>query len=476
VNSGTVQQHTQTITSSASNQGAQGTFQGPVIFNQLGDPTPQLLDHLADALRIYRQRLRERQGNQRRPTVERPYKFLDFFDLEDADVFYGRTTEIEQVYQLQDRSRLAVLHAPSGAGKTSLLQAGLLPRLLKDTCLPIYIRTGSHPLYTFCQELLPPTDWASALTEKPFVEILSALNKALPQAGLRCLVLIFDQFEELFVGTERAMRTPVAMAFKEVLARDLAVSLLVSIRGDYLYRLGEFNTAIPSILNNQELLEAMSKERAEEAITRPLLAFYPPRHYAPDLLPVLLTDLATGHEAGVALPHLQIVCTELYRRQPADEHTITLELYEQIGRAVGILGGYLKDRLRWLGDQEELARTVLKELVSSEATRRQVSEEKLCQRCVHQAGDLAEVLTILVEQRILRRLDDEDVYEVAHEYLIEEVRQWLDAGDFEVKRAQDMLEREVAHYRAYGMLIPKERLAILVEHRQQLQVDDPRAC
>jgi HEAT repeat protein len=468
-------QPSQDIHNEQPNQGAQGTFHGPVIFNQHGQPTPELLDHLADALRLYHQRLRERQANQRTPNIERPYKFLDFFELEDAGVFYGRTTEIEQVYQLQERSRLAVLHAPSGAGKTSLLQAGLLPRLLKDTCLPIYIRTGTHPLHTFYQQLLSLTDWASALTEKPFVEVLSALSVALPQAGLRRLVLIFDQFEELFVGTARAIRTPVAAAFKEVRAREIAVSLLISIRGDYLYRMGEFNAAIPSILNNQELLEAMSKERAEEAITRPLLAFYPPRHYAPDLLSVLLTDLSTGHETGVALPHLQIVCTELYRRLPADEHTITLAHYEQVGRAVGILGDYLKERLRWLGDQADLARAVLKELVSSEATRRQVSEASLQQRYADRADDLTEVMTVLVEQRILRRLEGENriiAYEVAHEYLLEEVRHWLDEGDFEVKRAQEMLEREVASYEAYGMLIPKDKWEILTKHREKLRLGD----
>jgi hypothetical protein len=107
----------QHITNQSDIRGAQGQFHGPVTFNQFGQPTPALLDHLADALRAAHQRLRDRYANQRAPTVNHPYKFLDFFELEDAHVFYGRDAEIEQVFQLQQHSRLAVLHAPSGAGK-----------------------------------------------------------------------------------------------------------------------------------------------------------------------------------------------------------------------------------------------------------------------------------------------------------------------------------------------------------------------
>jgi formylglycine-generating enzyme required for sulfatase activity len=453
-----------------------GVNTGIMIFNQYGQPAPELLDHLVHALRAYHQRLRERQANQRPPTSERPYKFLDYFDLEDVNVFHGRATETEQVYQLQQRSRLAVLHAPSGAGKTSLLQAGLMQRLLKETCLPVYVRTGASPLHTFYQQILPPADWATALMNKPLVDVLSALDAALQQAGLQRIVLIFDQFEELFVGTTREARARLAQDLKDVLTRELAVSLLISIRDDYLSRLGgEFNRVMPSILNNQQRLDAMNPSGAVQAMTLPLLTLPQPREFASDLLSVLLADLTVEYDSGVTLPHLQIVCTELYRRQPPNERTITREAYDQAGRAAGILGGYLNERLRWLGDQQELARAVLKELVSSEATRRQVRETRLQQRYADQADHLAEVLTTFVEQRILRRLDDEEgsAYEVAHEYLIEEVRQWLDEDDFEVKRAQDMLAQEVANYRAYGTLIPPDRLKILQDHWQQLQFDDP---
>jgi formylglycine-generating enzyme required for sulfatase activity len=265
---------------------------------------------------------------------------------------------------------------------------------------------------------------------------------------------------------------------KEVSEHDFNVSLLVSIRDDYLSLLGGyFNSAIPSILNNQQRLEMMGRKQAERAITRPLVDLKPSCSYAPDLLPVLLSDLAAGYDTGVALPHLQIVCTELYklyRRQVANEGSITLQLYDQAGRAAGILSNYLIERMRQLGHRAELARAVLKELVSSEAIRRQVSEVSLHQCYTHQAHDMREVLRILVDQRILRRLEDDEgsVYEVAHEYLIQEVRQWLDDSDFEVKRARDMLKREVESYRSYGMLIPHNRLAILAEHRTQLQIDN----
>ena len=85
-----------------------------------------------------------------------------------------------------------------------------------------------------------------------------------------------------------------------------------------------------------------------------------PVKYERDLLDQLLHDLARG---GVKLPHLQIICTELYRALAEGEMQITLASYEELGGAEGILTGYLNSVLkRQPTRRQALAKEILKEL------------------------------------------------------------------------------------------------------------------
>jgi hypothetical protein len=73
---------------------------------------------------------------QRQPVTKppsSPYKFLDYFNPEDAALFFGRDQEIHQVQRKFHTSRLLILHGESGTGKTSLIRAGLIPRLSPET-------------------------------------------------------------------------------------------------------------------------------------------------------------------------------------------------------------------------------------------------------------------------------------------------------------------------------------------------------
>ncbi|HEX9924177.1 MAG TPA: hypothetical protein VGD99_16090, partial [Anaerolineae bacterium] len=91
-----------------------------------------------------------------------PYKSLLDYRLEDAAIFYGRSAAIHQLFNLIERNPLTILHAESGAGKTSLLQAGLASRLLIDGHLPLHIRPWNvNPTLAIKQTILP------ALTETP---------------------------------------------------------------------------------------------------------------------------------------------------------------------------------------------------------------------------------------------------------------------------------------------------------------------
>ena len=89
-----------------------------------------------------------------------PYKGLESYQAEDANLFFGRDRESEQLLAMILSSRFLLLHAPSGAGKTSLLNARIIPQLERRGHVPVRTRPYDDPLDSVrvatLQYLLPP--------------------------------------------------------------------------------------------------------------------------------------------------------------------------------------------------------------------------------------------------------------------------------------------------------------------------------
>lgn len=106
--------------------------------------TEELNDYLKQAVAAYEARMYQLIARPAAPP-DQPYKFLYAFEIEDANIFFGRDTATEELHNVILKDRLTVLHAKSGAGKTSLLNAGLSPRLIREGCLPVYARPYEDP-------------------------------------------------------------------------------------------------------------------------------------------------------------------------------------------------------------------------------------------------------------------------------------------------------------------------------------------
>jgi Novel STAND NTPase 1 len=144
-------------------------------------------------------------------SANKPYKGPESFEIEDAQLFFGRDGEARELTARILSSRITVLYAASGAGKTSLLNARIIPTLEARGWAPIRVRIDNDPIeavrLTTLQYLFPPP--ASEL------EVLAAARAALSLTGaeatLRDLVVAYD---DLNVGDERRRRlvSPVATA------------------------------------------------------------------------------------------------------------------------------------------------------------------------------------------------------------------------------------------------------------------------
>jgi hypothetical protein len=194
------------------------------------------------------------------PRPERPYKFLDWFEAADRAIFYGREWEAQDLQRLILAHKLTVLYGASGVGKTSLLQAGVIPRLHQDGCVTFYIRALEDPAQAVKAEALRQADltpWPPSLPGKgetspprigegPGEGLNTFLRRVLPP-GTR-LVVFLDQFEEFFIrlgdGVRRAFIEELAACLED---DALEMRAVLSLRDDYFRRLDEFDERWPKV-------------------------------------------------------------------------------------------------------------------------------------------------------------------------------------------------------------------------------------
>ncbi len=445
-------------------------------YNAGGDITIQtrsaqeaLSEYLARAIATYEARL-ARSVPRRPPRLARPYKFLYAFELADAHSFWGRDAATDALYERVCQQRLTVLHAHSGAGKTSLLNAGLAPRLIEDNRLPVLVRTSSDPVLAIKRVLAPPSlgpwpDLLDSLPLHPFLGLICAQRSYQVQE----LVLILDQCEEFFVAvTDPAARQTFAATLAVCHAdATLPIRIVIGMRSDFFSDLATLKPHLPHIFHHEYRLDPMTRSEAADAIAQPLRQSS--SQYAPDVLDALLDDL---EHTGMELPHLQIICTRLYESLAAPETTITLEHYTSLGQAAGILGTYLRTTLGHLGSTAPLARAILHELVTPGGTRQTVSAATLHNHLA-QRSDLAHLeatLAALVDARVLRRAETEGMasYELAHDYLVGTIQAWITPEDLAALQARETLQHACTNWQIHGWLLDADMLAFIQHQRERL--------
>jgi formylglycine-generating enzyme required for sulfatase activity len=452
-----------------------------------------------------------------------PYKYLNYYDPEDADIFYGREVEAPLIYRKTLNHSLLVLFGQSGVGKTSLLRAGVAPLLLADGYRFTYARALGDPLMAVRQAVMQ----ALKLAEAPDL----ASGPHLPADGLRrfllnvlsvddMLVIMLDQFEELFTGahsrqTQRQFWQQLG-ACQDMVAP--AVHFILSLREDYLPYLADASqpptdgqpAPVPHILYNSYRLNRLDAHTA-------YLAVVEPAHQArctvdPRLARVLVgeetmpavTDPAAWSlldEGQVPPPALQIVMDRLYRAAlDATGHglpenaplppewqpptlTISLELYREQGGAARVLADYVRQALRRLpqqGGDAALAQTLLKVMVTSQKTKAALTWAEMV-RGMAETGEafdtgqdqpaLQKTRDALVNARLLRsfQIGEQTLYELAHDHMAAEIGGWLSDAELQTRLARELLRREWEKWESHGLLISADALALIHEQRDALR-------
>ena len=369
-----------------------------------------------------------------------PYKFLDYYDFDDQDIFFGREKEINILVADIIVNRLVVLFARTGTGKTSLINAGVRPRLEKEDYETFYIRVEQDPakatrdsmldfLETKSERLKDPEkarELKEQLQGKKKQESLSMQLCLLVESLDKLVVLFLDQFEEFFLHikdskTRQEFIKDISELYRNA---DSGVQLVFSMREEYYYRMDEFREDIPSIFhkNSNLRLLPLDESQARDAIINPAAA----RDVQIDeqLAEEIIRDLQR-HEEGMRAPSLQIICDTLWRREDPEDRHITLQDYEDLGRGQSILDRRLAQDLEdALGDAPELQalmQRLIPELKTDENTKYPRLISDLVNRLETTKESLEDLISRLRGVGILKETGH-NVIEWASDYLAERTR------------------------------------------------------
>jgi len=423
---------------------------------------------LAQGVSAFAQRLQDRASES--GDAGSPYKGLLEYRLSDAQIFFGRARAIGEVLEKLQSGALTVLHAESGAGKTSLLQAGVSPRLIAAGHLPAYLRPYNvDPALALKRAFLSDPSLTPVLANAPLRDFLRQICGVLgPQTTL---YLFFDQFEEFFTRLDEPARTDFVREFAECLEDDgLNVHWVLALRSEYFGNLANFRPRIRNPFENDYRLNRLTRAEAQEGVVAP--AAQRGITFEAGLVEIILDDLG---KTEIAPPQMQLVCSSLYEELEG-ETIITRALYEREGGAAGILRGHLERVLsqRLTPAQQTIARSIFLRLTElgegTQDTRRRARLAELIPRSEDRPAVEA-VIKILADARLITT--DEGTVEVAHEELIREwpkLREWvaLDRAGLRIhRRLTEAVQEWTELEREPGELYRGIRLARAMEWAEE---------
>ena len=357
-----------------------------------------------------------------------PFKGLAAFGEADAGDFFGREQLVRELADKVQDSRFVIVTGPSGSGKSSVVRAGLVPEVRDNGLFVASIIPGAHPLDELETALL------RVATEPPgsLLEQLSADERGLSRSIKRILpdddselVLLVDQFEELFTQTSEDRRDQFLAALAYAATEERSrLRVVATLRADFYDRPLQHRAISELVRVNTVAVTPLSGEELDAAITRPA------GRVGVSLEPALVAELVgevRGHPG--ALPMLQFALTETYERR--DGSRMTLAAYRGIGGITGALANRADEIYTELDkSSQHHARRLFTRLITpgegTEDTRRRVLLSEL-------ATIDAQAIDTFGAARLLTFDHDpatrEPTVEVAHEALIREwprLRGWLD--------------------------------------------------
>ncbi|WP_159788513.1 AAA family ATPase [Sodalinema gerasimenkoae] len=430
----------------------------------------RLLDRLRSGYTLHQQHLAAFEIKQRQRSIEQQYGFRAFigagqlkpqrehfpYTLTSAAaakpghvapeiLASPRRQDIETIRERLARPefKLITLYGPSGVGKTSLIDAGLVPALQRAsigvrTALPIVLRVYDDWSDRLGQHLAQSLDIDAA---NPQTQSQQHLLAALERASQRnqFIVLIFDQFEEFFFANTKIEQRLPFYDFLRACFDISYVKVLLSLREDYMHCLLECDRHLNlsdvdhNLLDQHRLyyLRSFSPDDTRHLI-RHLSETRPHLDLEPALIDAIVEDLA--QESGDVRPiELQLIGAQLQHH-----HITHLDQYRQLGKnpKQQLVEDFLEDVIQDCGPENEAAaRHLLYRLTNKEGHRPIKAYSELAQNSGQTPQSLDLMLDICVKSGLVSLLPEapEPRFQLVHDYLVSFIRLSRERADVQAK-------------------------------------------
>ena len=405
-----------------------------------------------------------------------PFKFLDSYEKDELDVFFGRDKDTERLYDALSGVKHLLVYGPSGAGKTSLIECGLRNQFSDADWLAITVRRG-HNLISSVFEALNsalrrkfPITPDTRLPEDPEFDFGDAVE-SLYAEQYKPIYLLFDQFEELLIQADDDEKVEFFTRLNRLIRYKTPCRMLLILREEFIGHFSDYESLCPSIFQHRFRLEKMSRSNVREVISSLITA---PRYSqafqvedAERLTDEILKRLP-DKQKEIELAHVQVFLSELWDR--AAKHTnitpvLSPGLVQKEDKLETVLVSFLEKQRNALDAVygENVSLELLVAMITERNTKLQVSIEELQQELENKQvalkGSLVDLLANLEQNRIVRTLKsgEQTKYEISHDVLAKVVGENLSEDIKQRRRALEIADV----YRSKGGYLSQEDLDLL---------------
>ncbi|GBD51975.1 hypothetical protein D3800_02345 [Microcystis aeruginosa NIES-298] len=352
-----------------------------------------------------------------------PYLGLFKFEEGDKDKFFGRDNWIVELTDYLKQKNVLLLLGASGSGKSSLVQAGLIPKL-KDNL-------GANKLVnlTFVPDVNPFESFYGCLLGNRYKQSQAKLAQAVKEDTLIKVVeglknnsdlwfIFIDQFEELFTRTPKTERDIfIKSLIKLIENNNSLVKIVMTMRADFLDKLSPYPSLGKIHDQYSKMLTDMDESELRLAIAEP--AARNGVIFEKGLINQIIADF---YEQAGSLPLLQYTLDLLWEKDHIQERILNIKTYQEIGGVTGALEKQADKIYSQFNEQQrKAAEEIFLELISLEGEK--AVSRRADKSSFEQEEMQKEVLYQLIDNRLLvsKGEDGKATVEVAHEELI---RSW----------------------------------------------------
>ncbi len=388
-----------------------------------------------------------------------PFPLLAPYDSKTRDVFFGRDNDVEKIFNCLMKNRYVIITGESGAGKTSLLKAGIIPALNEFNLEPIYLDKYQRPISIILNRLKK----LQIISQKK--DIISLLIECV-QKRLR-VVLIFDQFEAAFnKGTSTKFINDIVKIIKN---DKIDIPIIFGISGDNFFDL--INLAKKSSLTVFDSIDDsiiyIERIREETAVNIVKKSFdFLNMKISTDANNKLINFISDSYTKTIFLPHLQIVCHRLAALAlKKQEKKISNQNIEKLGLPGDILSAYYGEVCELLSD---LGLQILSLLIDSEGKRISISEDRL-NRLAKISTEINNEIQNLEQKRLIQKRPGG--IELVHDLLAYGIHKRLDSKQIKAKEAKEALHRLLIDWQKnQNMLADPYRLSQIYSSRNDINI------